>query len=101
MLVLFASANRDEAIFPEPDKFDVTRKTHRHMGFGQGIHMCMGMHLARMELQQLLSALIRHVDSIELAGEAKIAMNNTIRGLSSLPVILHPQKPGHTLHPDL
>ena len=94
VLVLFASANRDEAIFPEPDKFDVTRKTHRHMGFGQGIHMCMGMHLARMELQQLLSALIRHVDSIELAGEAKIAMNNTIRGLSSLPVILHPQKAG-------
>jgi len=94
VLVLFASANRDEAIFPEPDKFDVTRKTHRHMGFGQGIHMCMGMHLARMELQQLLSALIRHVDSIELAGEAKIAMNNTIRGLSSLPVILHSQKAG-------
>jgi len=92
VLVLFASANRDEEIFPEPDKFDVSRKTHRHMGFGQGIHMCMGMHLARMELQQLLAALLRHVEKIELAGDAEIAMNNTIRGLSSLPVILHARK---------
>ena len=48
-----------------------------------------------------LDALKRHVDSIELAGAAKIAMNNTIRGLSSLPVILSYKKPGHTLHPDL
>ncbi|MFC6674267.1 cytochrome P450 [Marinobacterium aestuariivivens] len=86
VLVVYASANRDERKFPNPDKFDVHRDTHDHVGFGHGVHMCMGMHLARLEIISLLEALTRRVARFELAGEPVVAMNNTIRAYASLPV---------------
>ena len=79
VMVVYASANRDEAVFPDPDRFDVTRKTHRHVGFGQGPHMCMGMHLARLELAALIRSMAKRVDSWHLDGTPEVAMNNTIR----------------------
>lgn len=89
VLVMFASANRDPAKFPDPARFDVTRDVHDHVGFGQGVHMCMGMHLARLEMQSLVRALRRRVSSFELTAEPEIALNNSIRAYASLPVRVH------------
>lgn len=89
ILVIYASANRDERKYPDPDRFDVTRDVHDHVGFGQGVHMCMGMHLARREIILLLEALRRRVERFELLGPPEIAMNNSIRAFSRLPVRIH------------
>jgi cytochrome P450/ferredoxin-NADP reductase len=86
VMVMYASANRDERRFADPDRFDVTRDVHDHLGFGSGVHMCMGMHLARLEIVSLLQALARRVKAIELDGEPVVAMNNTIRAYAALPV---------------
>lgn len=89
VIVVYASANRDERKFSNADKFDVTRDVHDHVGFGQGVHMCMGMHLARREIILLLEALRRRVTRFEPLGEPVVAMNNTIRGYSKMPVKVH------------
>ncbi len=89
VIVIYASANRDERKFADPDRFDVTRDVHDHLGFGQGVHMCMGMHLARREIILLLEALCRRVTRFELLGEPVVAMNNTIRAYSVMPVKVH------------
>lgn len=88
VMVMYASANRDERKFADPDRFDVTRDVHDHLGFGSGVHMCMGMHLARLEIVSLLQALARHVATIALDGDPLVAMNNTIRAYASLPVVV-------------
>lgn len=89
VIVCYASANRDERKFVNPDAFDVTRDVHDHVGFGQGVHMCMGMHLARKEMSFLLKALRRRVTRFELTGEPTVAMNNSIRAFATLPVRVH------------
>ena len=88
VMVMYASANRDERKFADPDRFDVMRDVHDHLGFGSGVHMCMGMHLGRLEIVSLLQSLARHVKTIALAGEPVVAMNNTIRAYASLPVVV-------------
>lgn len=90
VIVLYASANRDQRKFPDPDRFDVTRDVHDHLGFGTGVHMCMGMHLAKLEIVSLLDALARRVRRILPTGEPVVAMNNTIRAWASLPVEVEP-----------
>lgn len=85
VMVLFASANRDELKFSNPDQFDVSRPGFDHIGFGHGIHMCVGMHLARLEMESLLKALTERVSTIEV-GEPTMALNNTIHAFASLPV---------------
>jgi ferredoxin-NADP reductase len=92
VLVMFASANRDERKFAGPNRFDVTRDVHDHLGFGTGIHMCMGMHLARLEMVSLIESLSRRVKRITLDGEPVVAMNNVIRAYASLPVIVEADK---------
>lgn len=89
VLVMFASANRDPQKFADPARFDVTRDVHDHVGFGQGVHMCMGMHLARLEMQSLLRALRRRVAKFELTAEPEIALNNSIRAYAKMPVRVH------------
>ena len=86
VIIVHASANRDEKVFPNPDKFDVTRKTHKHVGFGHGKHMCMGLHLARLEMHALILEMAKSARRWHFAGDAEIAMNNTIRGFASLPM---------------
>lgn len=88
VMVMYASANRDERKFADPDRFDVTRDVHDHLGFGSGVHMCMGMHLARLEIVSLLQSLARRVKTLALAGKPVVAMNNTIRAFASLPVVV-------------
>jgi 4-methoxybenzoate monooxygenase (O-demethylating) len=68
------------------DRFDVARKASGHFGFGSGIHACVGRMLARMEAEELLRALASRVATIELVDEPRRMLNNTIRGLESMPV---------------
>lgn len=90
VLMLLASANRDPRHWENPDDFDITRRTGGHVGFGFGIHACLGQMLARIEGECLLSAVARLVDRIELIGEPRIQLNNTLRGLEHLPLHLTP-----------
>lgn len=86
ILLLYASANRDERKWENPEEFDVSRPNARdHLGFGIGRHGCAGQHLARLEMQCLLASLVRHVSSFNV-GEPVMQLNNVLRGLASLPV---------------
>ncbi|MET4802361.1 cytochrome P450 [Bradyrhizobium sp. LB11.1] len=85
VLLLYASANRDERKWHEPERFDVRRRASDHLGFGNGTHMCAGLHLARLEMTALLEVLIEKVQHFEI-GEPVLALNNVLRGLKSLPV---------------
>ena len=88
VLMLLAAANRDPRRWDQPDHYDVTRKTSGHVGFGGGIHMCVGQLVARLEGEVLLAALARKVATIEITGPVKRRINNTLRGLDRLPVTL-------------
>ena len=90
ILMLLASANRDPRKWDKPDAYDIERRTIGHVGFGAGIHMCVGQLLARMEGEVMLAALARKVKSIEITGEPQRAFNNTLRGLETLPVEIRP-----------
>ena len=85
VLVLYASANRDERRYPDPELFDVTRDARDHLGFGHGVHRCAGSHLAELEMQSLLRAMVTRVRRIEI-GEPVIALNNVLRGYSGFRV---------------
>ena len=86
LALYYPSANRDESIFDEPFKFDVTRKPNRHLAFGFGPHVCLGMHLAKMELIAIFKELLPRIESIELAGEPQIAKAIFVTGLKKLPI---------------
>ena len=70
----------------DPDRYDITRRVSGHVGFGAGIHMCVGQLLARLEGEVLISALARKVSTIDFVSEPERRYNNTLRGLDSLPV---------------
>jgi cytochrome P450 len=89
ILMFFGAANRDPARWESPDKFDITRVTSGHVGFGGGIHMCVGQLLARLEGEAILTALAERVARIELIAEPRRRYNNTLRGLAALPIRLH------------
>lgn len=86
LMLMFSSATRDEAMFPDGDQFNIERKPNRHMAFGFGPHMCMGKYLAKMELEAFLTELLPRLDTIELNGEPKYLASNLVSGLKSLPV---------------
>jgi cytochrome P450 len=88
VLVLYASANRDEREWTDADTFDIRRDANRQLGFGHGTHACAGQGLARVEMQAILSALMQQVSRIELAGEPIWALNNIIRCYKRLPLRL-------------
>jgi cytochrome P450 len=88
VMMLFASANRDEKMFSDSERFDIERPVSEHLGFGHGIHACVGMYLAQMEMQALLEAMISKVRKIEIL-EAAPLMNNTISGFSILKGRFH------------
>ncbi|OBG61666.1 MULTISPECIES: cytochrome P450 [unclassified Mycobacterium] len=89
-LVMYASANRDEREWEEPEVFDIRRDASRQIGFGHGAHACAGQGLARLETSAMLRALIERVDRIEVTGTPKWAMNNIIRRHEALPLKLVP-----------
>ena len=82
------AANRDPAQFPDPDRFDVGRKPNRHVAFGQGDHVCVGMNVARMEGRVAFTRLLAKFPSIDLAGEPERDRRVRFRGFRKLPVKL-------------
>jgi len=91
VLVFYGAANRDPRQWQHPDVFDIDRQAVGHMAFGVGIHGCVGQTIARMEGELVLTALAKRVQRIELNGEPKRRLNNTLRALGSLPVRLIPK----------
>lgn len=88
ILMFLGSANRDPRRWTDPDRFDLSRDPSGHVGFGMGLHQCIGQHVARLEAEALLTALARRVRRIELAGETRRHHNNTLRAWESIPVRL-------------
>jgi hypothetical protein len=86
VLMLLGAANRDPRRWERADEYDITRRNAGHVGFGTGIHGCVGAVLARLEGELVLAALARKVGSIEIVGEPKRRYNNTLRGMAVLPV---------------
>lgn len=88
VLVAFASANRDERVFDEPDVFRVERDSSEHLALGHGIHYCLGAQLARLETRLVLEALLERGIDLEPAGECAPTHNPILRGFLSMPVAL-------------
>jgi cytochrome P450 len=82
------SANRDEATFADPDRFDLRRSPNEHVAFGKGPHFCVGAHLVRLELCLTLEALLGQLEHIELAGRVERLKSNLIAGIKPMPVCL-------------
>lgn len=83
------SANRDEEVFADPDRFDVARKPNRHLALGFGEHFCVGNILARVELRLLYQELLRRSVRIELADEPTLLRSIVVNGPERMPVHLH------------
>lgn len=92
VLLLYPSANRDEAVFDEPDAFDVGRQPNPHLAFGFGPHVCLGNQLARLELRVMFEQLAARLPDIALAepGPFPRLASNFISGLQTLPVRFSP-----------
>jgi cytochrome P450 len=86
LMMCFPSANRDEEVFDHPFTFKVDRTPNRHIAFGHGVHQCLGLNLARMELKALFKELLARVHPIELAGEPAWAEANLVSGPKRLPI---------------
>ena len=84
VMVLYGSANRDERQFADPDAFDVTRDARSHLAWGTGPHMCAGMHLARIEMEVMLEALVECC-AVLAAGEPEVHANRGLYGFEKLP----------------
>jgi cytochrome P450 len=82
----YVSGNRDEEVFDEPFRFDVSRNPNKHVAFGYGVHFCLGAALARMEMSSLFAELIPRLDSIELAGPPELSATTFVGGLKHLPI---------------
>jgi cytochrome P450 len=88
-MLLIGSANRDPDVFPDPDVFDVRRVDNNHLGFGFGIHHCLGAPLARLEAQIAIPALLRRATRLERTSDVLAYKENIVlRGLEALPVAL-------------
>jgi cytochrome P450 len=90
VLLFLAAANRDPRRWDKPDTFDVRRRATGHMTFGTGIHGCVGQAVARLESEAIFGALVKRVASFELMGEPRLRLNNTLRGLDTLPLRVIP-----------
>ncbi len=87
----YSSANRDEEVFTDPERFDIRRSPNRHIAFGIGEHYCLGVHLARLEGQVFLRELLDRFPVIEQAGPPVRKLSNFNNGLHSLPVTMSRQ----------
>jgi len=90
VLLFLAAANRDPRRWERPDQFDVRRRATGHMTFGTGIHGCVGQAVARLEAEAVFAALAKRVASFEMTAEPTRRLNNTLRGLDTLPLRLVP-----------
>ncbi len=99
LLLLYPSANRDEAVFDDPDAFDITRSPNPHLAFGFGAHFCLGNQLARLEMRVMVERLLARLPDLHLAVERATLPRraaNFISGIEEMPVELHSVgAPGH------
>lgn len=82
----YVSGNRDEEVFTDPFRFDVSRDPNKHVAFGYGIHFCLGAALARMEMNSLFTELLSRLESIEITGPAELQATTFVGGLKHLPI---------------
>ena len=92
VIALLAAANRDETVFPDPDRFDIGRTgNNRHMALGFGLHYCLGASLARLETKIAINTILRRFPDLALAvprDAIRWRQSSGLRGLVSLPVVL-------------
>lgn len=86
IMVSIAAANRDPEQWDKPDRFDLSRRTYGHLGFGRGVHTCVGMNIAKLEVECLLRAIVERVAAIELAAAPRRGVNNTVTKYESIPI---------------
>lgn len=86
VVVWFSSANRDEAVFADPNRFDLDRKPGEHVAFGHGPHFCLGAHLARVQMRALFDAVLDTFDTLTLAGAPVRLRSNFQNGIKHLPL---------------
>ena len=84
--LFYPSANRDEEVFPDGDRFRVERDPNPHLGFGIGEHFCMGAHLARLELEVVFGQLVSRLEEVELVGPVRRLRSSFVGGVKSMPI---------------
>jgi len=86
VVVYYASANRDGAVFPDPDRFDIGRTPNEHLAFGAGPHFCLGAHLARLQMRVFFEEVLWRLPDLELAGPVQRLQSNFQAGVKHMPV---------------
>lgn len=84
--LFYWSGNRDERVWDDPFSFRVDRSNNPQTAFGNGVHQCLGLHLARMEIRALFAELLPRLDDIALTGEPKLSVANFVSGLKAMPI---------------
>jgi cytochrome P450 len=85
-VIWFHAANRDEAVFADPERFDVRRHPNPHLGFAVGKHFCLGAHLARLDMAVMIEAMLERMDDITLAGPVEWSSSNLFWGIKHMPI---------------
>jgi cytochrome P450 len=88
LVLYYGAANRDPAVFEDPERFDITRSSNPHLAFGTGAHFCMGSHMARLEMRIALEELIERFPKLALRAPPVRLQSNFINGIKSMPVSL-------------
>jgi cholest-4-en-3-one 26-monooxygenase len=93
VVLFYGSANRDEEVFAEPDRFDVGRTPNPHLAFGGGgPHLCLGLHVARIEIAAMFRELLTRLPDLEPAGEPEALASSFIAGVKRMPVRFTPAR---------
>jgi cholest-4-en-3-one 26-monooxygenase len=92
VVMWYISANRDEDVFPNADRFDVSRTPNDHLAFGLGAHFCLGNNLARLEIRIMFEELLRRLPDVEVAGSVRRLRSAFINGVKSMPVRFTPER---------
>jgi cytochrome P450 len=86
LMLSYPSGNRDEEVFDDPYTFRIDRTPNKHLAFGYGAHLCLGQHLAKLEMRIFWEELLPRLKSVEFAGEPKLSEANFVGGLKNLPI---------------
>jgi cholest-4-en-3-one 26-monooxygenase len=92
VVLFYPSANRDETVFSDPERFDVGRTPNEHLAFGIGEHFCLGASLARLEIRVMFEELLNRIPDMEPAGPARRLRSNFINGIKHMPVRFTPER---------